>query len=158
MSETPILGDWATSCGLCRYRASIWSTHIHSGKKRQKHTHLARVQLAGGKFLRAHKPLAKEADGQEDCRRRRCRRSPVAQGWAVQTGAVVAKLRLHFLGLQRCSWARRGVRCLLLAARSLLPLPASLAASNSGAATSSKAVRRVRWACAGPRCLGGARR
>lgn len=31
----------------------------------------------------------------------------------------------------------------------------SSAASNSGDATSSWAARRVRWACAGPRCLGG---
>lgn len=56
--------------------------------------------------------------------------------------------------------ARSRTLCLLLAGcrrRALPPFSStwSSEASNSGAATSSRVARRVRWACAGPRCLGG---
>lgn len=93
----------------------------NDNKKRQKHTHSAPVRLAGGKFLLMHKSLAKEADGPG--RRLRRHRSPGALGGAVQTGAVVAKLRLRFWGREQCAGPGPGcavsssraaaVRCLL---------------------------------------------
>lgn len=93
----------------------------NDNKKRQKHTHSAPVRLPGGKFLLMHKSLAKEADGPG--RRLRRHRSPGALGGAVQTGAVVAKLRLRFWGREQCAWPGPGcavsssraaaVRCLL---------------------------------------------
>lgn len=73
-------------------------------------------------------------------------------------GQVAAPL----FGTRAVRGAWRGALCLLLAGRRRALPPSSCtgssAASNSGAATSSSAARRVRWACAGPRCPGGARR